>query len=226
MLCDYCGKNEANIRYSENINGQKREMHLCEECSKKLGIMDKMDFHMTTDFPSFFGSFLENFGELEDMPLFNELKQSVCSNCNTSFDDIINTGKLGCPECYDVFSDRLDPILKRIQGANRHVGRISNIESSNKANIENSNNSNIEGKAEKEKSINDKRAKIKNSENDDSKNSGANLEKNVVAELESQLKEAIKDERYEDAAKIRDEIKTYEKKKTKKSNEKEQKNED
>ena len=44
MLCENCGKREANVRYSENINGVKKEMHLCEECSQKLGISSKMDF--------------------------------------------------------------------------------------------------------------------------------------------------------------------------------------
>ena len=38
MLCDNCKKREANVRYSENINGVRRELNLCEECSKKLGI--------------------------------------------------------------------------------------------------------------------------------------------------------------------------------------------
>ena len=26
-------------------------------------------------------------------------------------------------DCYDIFADRLDPILRNIQGSNRHVGR-------------------------------------------------------------------------------------------------------
>ena len=26
MLCDNCGKREANVRYSENINGRKKEL--------------------------------------------------------------------------------------------------------------------------------------------------------------------------------------------------------
>ena len=33
MLCDNCGKKEANVRYWENINGKKRELNLCDECS-------------------------------------------------------------------------------------------------------------------------------------------------------------------------------------------------
>ena len=190
MLCDYCGKREANVRYSENINGQKKEMHLCEECSRKLGIMNKMNFNLTTNFSNIFGSLLEDFGELESMPMFSELKQSVCDNCKTSFEDIVNTGKLGCPHCYDVFSDRLDPILKRLQGANRHIGRIS--EDINK------NEDTKQIKTEKSSTgENDKNIEEKN---------------NKILDLKEQLKIAIKEERYEDAAKIRDEIKEQNKK--------------
>ena len=203
MLCDNCGKREANVRYSENINGKKREMYLCEECSKKLGVINKMDLNLNTSFSNLFGSILEDFGELETMPMFNEIKQSVCNYCNTSFDDIVNTGRLGCPHCYDIFSDRLDPILKRLQGSNRHVGRIS----------ENVNNfGNIEHKQdEKSSKTAENISKIGNtSKNINDKN--LDIQKNQIMNLEEQLKLAIKEERYEDAAKIRDEIKEQNKK--------------
>ena len=197
MLCDNCGKREANIRYTENINGKIKEMHLCEECSKKLGIMDKMNFNIPTSFPSFFGSFLEDFGELEAMPIFNELKEEVCNSCNTSFEDIINTGRLGCPNCYDVFSDRLDPILKRLQGANRHVGRKA--EQLNNDNKTLKNIDNEENKSE---------VKNKNKENNEKihTTSENDMKQEKMEKLQEQLKSAIKEERYEDAAKIRDEI--------------------
>ena len=29
MLCENCGKREANVRYSENINGRVKQMNLC-----------------------------------------------------------------------------------------------------------------------------------------------------------------------------------------------------
>lgn len=200
MLCDNCGRNKANIKYTENINGQRREMHLCEECSRKLGIMSKINFHMTTDFPSFFGSLLEDFEELESVPLFNEVKKSVCDSCNTSFDEIINTGKMGCPNCYDVFSERLDPLLKRIQGANRHVGRIAK-EIDNE--IKNGDSEKQANKLSEKESINKAESKVvkedANKTDDDNK-------LNLLDKLQEQLKEAIKEERYEDAAKLRDEI--------------------
>ena len=177
MLCDNCGKREANVRYSENINGRKKELNLCEECSHKLGI-DQMDFSMPIDFSNFFEGFMDNFGSSEFVPMLNELKTLKCNSCGYTFDDIANTGRLGCKDCYSVFEDRLDPILKRIQGSNKHVGRIGKIIDSK---IDNKNARNIEEKVKQPISEKEK--------------------------LENELKEAIKEERYEDAAKIRDEIK-------------------
>ena len=176
MLCDNCGKREANVRYSENINGKVKELNLCEECSQKLGI-GHIDFSMPMDFSDFFGDFMEEFAKPEWMPLLNEVKTLTCDNCGYTFNDIVNTGKLGCGNCYDAFEAKLDPIIKKIQGANRHVGRIGKI---------------IDNKIEE---------KLKQSENKE------NNKTTKLEQLQEQLKLAIKEERYEDAAKIRDEIK-------------------
>ena len=183
MKCDNCKKREANVRYSENINGVKKELHLCEECSKKLGITDQMNFHMGLDFPSIFGGIFEdftNFAEPNFTPLLNEIRDVKCKTCGISFDDIVNTGRLGCPDCYETFESRLDPILKRMQGSNRHVGRLGKV-TENKINVEQQHES-------------DKQEKEIKAETE-------------IEKLEKDLKLAIKEERYEDAAKIRDEIK-------------------
>ena len=189
MLCDNCGKREANVRYSENINGRKKELNLCEECSKKLGITN-MDFSMPIDFSSFFGEFMEDFATPEFMPLLNEIKTLQCDNCGYTFEDIANTGKLGCGNCYDVFEERLDPIIRRIQGANRHVGRVGKI---------------IDSKIEQKVSNKNSNKEEKSNQPETSK------KENQLEKLQEKLKQAIKEERYEDAAKIRDEIKKEEK---------------
>lgn len=182
MLCENCNKREANVRYSENVNGVKKEIHLCENCSQKLGITDKIDFRIPTfDFANFFGSFFEDFSTTDFMPLVSEVKQLKCDSCGFSFNDIIDTGRYGCANCYDIFEDRMDPILKRLQGANRHNGRLGKV-SDNKVKF-------------------DKNTEASKTEKSDNK-----LEK-----LQEDLKKAIKEERYEDAAKIRDEIKKQEK---------------
>lgn len=185
MLCDNCGKREANVRYSENINGRKKELNLCEECSKKMGITN-MNLSIPIDFSSFFGEFMEDFETPEFMPLLNEIKTLKCNNCGSTFENIANTGMLGCGNCYEVFEERLDPIIRRIQGANRHVGRVKKI---------------IDSKIDK---------KLSN-ESTQKENKPKGLEKSKkesqLEKLQEELKQAIKEERYEDAAKIRDEIK-------------------
>lgn len=37
MLCENCGKNEATIKFTQIINGNKIEMMICEECGEKWG---------------------------------------------------------------------------------------------------------------------------------------------------------------------------------------------
>ena len=80
----------------------------------------------------------------------------------------------------------LDPIIRKIQGANRHVGRIGKIIDQK---IDNKNN---------QKGETESKAKT-------------NPEESKIEKLQNDLKLAIQEERYEDAAKIRDEIKKLEK---------------
>lgn len=176
MLCQKCHKNEANVKYTEIVNGEKIEMRLCEQCSHKLGL-DSINFNMPIDFSSFFGGLLEDdiYNAPEFMPIFQNVKQIKCDNCNMTYDEFVNKGKFGCEECYNIFSNKIDSILKKIHGGNQYLGRKSL-----KSNVT---NKNIEIK-----------------------------EQNNINELEQALKKAIVEERYEDAAKIRDEIAKLKKK--------------
>ena len=182
MLCQKCNKHEASVKYTEIINGQKNEMMLCEECSHELGL-DNINFNMPINFSSFFGGLLEDeYNSQEFMPLFQTVKELKCKSCNMSYDEFINQGKFGCPDCYDVFSTKIDTLLKRIHGSNEYLGRKS---------LRNS-----LSKKEQENVGVDAHINPQNEQGNKSK-----LEK-----LQQDLKKAIADERYEDAAKIRDEI--------------------
>ena len=177
MLCENCGKHEANVRYTQIINGDKKEMHLCEECSEKLGI-GNMDFKMPINFSSFLGDFFDDFESHSFLPEFNPIKQLQCDSCGMTFENFMNTGKFGCSNCYDAFESKIDPILKNIHGANRHVGRLGEINATTQLETE------VTGKVKKE-----------------------NKEKSKEEKLKEELEKAIKEERYEDAAKLRDEMK-------------------
>lgn len=181
MLCENCGKNHANVQYTEIINGEKKQVFLCEECSQKLGI-GKMDFNIPINFSSFFGDFLEEFQNSAFMPTLDMKNDIKCDSCNMTFEEFLNTGKFGCSNCYNAFESKIDPILKKIHGNNKHIGRIGKITENNNVKFEDSH------KVQEDKK-----------------------EINEVDKLKEELKNAIKEERYEDAAKIRDEIKKLEK---------------
>lgn len=184
MLCQNCGKKEANIRYTQIVNGVKKEMALCEDCAQKLGIHHELDFHLPVDFPSLLGEFLGEFEEPGLLSGMTKTKPLTCDTCGMTFDEFTSLGKFGCDHCYDVFADRIDPILKNIQGSNRHIGRKGKL-------IEN------KERIAKEQT---KKEPVKEQK------------KSKLETLQEELKQAIKEERYEDAAKIRDEIKKIEKK--------------
>lgn len=181
MLCQNCGNNEANIRYTQIINGVKKEIALCSNCAKEIG-MDKIDI---PDFPISFNSFLGDFfNDYAENTLLPSLKSTSvrCKKCGTTYEDFINEGLFGCSECYDTFSNPIDSLLKNLHGTARHIGRGVNTVEKEKSN----NNSE---KAEKLKS-------------DSNKN-----EKSEKEYLKKQLEKAISEERYEDAAIIRDKMK-------------------
>lgn len=186
MNCQNCGENEANIRYTQIINGVKKQMNLCEKCAKELGI-DDMNFNMPISFSSFLGDMLDIYDD--SIPSLINPKTLTCTKCNMTYDDFLETGKFGCEDCYEVFKTKLDPLLKNIHGANRHVGRIGNLNFSDES---------------KKLKAGDNLGKenINKTDIEKQKNEKSKLEK-----LQERLKREIEEERYEDAAKTRDEIK-------------------
>lgn len=181
MLCQNCGKNNANVKYTQIINGKKKEMVLCEKCAEKMGI-NNFEINMPIHFSNFLDDF---FDEEELLPSFMKETSNECKICGELYDDFINSGLLGCPECYDEFEDKLDNVLKNIQGHTKHVGREPLNISKKMKNIG-------ENKAEK--------VNLNNEKMDNNK-------ENKLEKLQQELNIAIKEERYEDAAVIRDEIK-------------------
>ena len=208
MLCQNCGKNEVNFRYTQIINGVKKEMALCDKCAKSLGL-ENLDFNMPINFSSFLGDFFGGTESADFLPSFTKTTTMQCENCGTTYDEFIDTGKFGCSHCYDIFADGLDSLLKNIHGSARHVGRRSNLSIEDKKTVE-EDVAKVKGKkaievgTNKTKSVNQENSGNQESQENEKQN---NSKEKKIKQLNVDLKKAIKEERYEDAAKIRDEIK-------------------
>ncbi len=110
----------------------------------------------------------------------------ACSNCGMTYDDFKRIGRLGCSGCYEAFRKSLSGLLKRVQGSGQHVGKSPKGERTH------------EIRQEARKQISPEPAKEK--------------PKTELELLQEKLKQAIRDEAFEEAAKLRDKIRLLEKK--------------
>ncbi len=160
MLCEKCGKNNATTHIRTVVNGVVYEKNLCGYCAASEGYGDMKYNSLTQMLSSMFG----------DMTPFDSACNAVkCECCGSTFSDIAESGKVGCPQCYTTFYDELLPYLKRVHGSTKHIGKIPN------------------------------RAPL-----------AVKADEETVDGLRSKLNQLIREEKYEEAAVIRDKIKKIE----------------
>lgn len=168
MLCQHCNKNEATTHIKRSINGQREEMHLCSECAAELGVME--EFRMPSMNEFFGDSFLGNFLGAGVAAMNSLAGVERCHTCGSSFNDIVKSGRIGCSDCYEKFSDKLEPSIRKIHGKTKHIGKFVTYE--------------------------------------EAVNQSDTAEKSdTIENLKQQLDAAIREQRFEDAAVLRDKIK-------------------
>ena len=154
MLCEKCGQHQASVHLQQNINGEKSELHLCQNCAANVETPLSFD-HLLQ---AFLGSFAA--------PQLAQPVSAKCPTCGLTYANFQNTGRLGCADCYNAFRPELDLLLKNIQGSNKHFGKFPHV-------------------------------------------SGAELlSKRRVETLKAALGKAVENEEYEEAARLRDEIRS------------------
>lgn len=172
MLCEDCLKNEATLHFTKIINGQKKEMHLCDECAREKG--DHIPGSTGYSIHELLSGLLHGDPFDQKSPhTANRAREKplVCPECGLSYQHFINKGRFGCAHCYETFSLKLDPIFRRVHGGNvRHHGKVP-------------------------------------------KRAGGKMQlKRQIQHLRNQMEIHVEREEFEEAAKIRDQIREIEKK--------------
>ncbi len=153
MFCDICHQKEAVIHFTQIVNGEVTKMHFCEECASGQEIS-------LNDLPDKPFDLLSKFLSALALPeTFTDIK---CPNCGKTLSEFKKDGKLGCPECWNVFKQDIIPLLKKLHGKTRQKFSSS----------------------EPPKTISSAKIRV----------------------LQGKLQEAVEKEEFEEAAKIRDEI--------------------
>lgn len=115
MLCQACGKKTATTHIKTVINGKLTEYHLCSDCAQQKGYGDLFS-NWGMDFSNLLGGFIGN--------EFAPTKAARCPTCGASFEEITQSGKIGCADCYKAFREQLLPLIQRIHGTSRHKGKV------------------------------------------------------------------------------------------------------
>lgn len=162
MLCEDCGKNAATMHFVVmGMGGHKSTISLCGECARarQQALFGALGLDMTSLLSGIWSGSQAATGVQSG---------KTCDKCGMSAGDIAREGKVGCANCYVAFQDVLEPLLRRIHGRARHVGKIP-------------------GRA------------------------GAGLKvQRELDQLREEQKVAIEREAFEDAARIRDQIRALE----------------
>lgn len=184
MLCERCKIREANIQYTEVINGVKTEHNFCAQCAKELDF-GQYSAIFDGEFPlvKLLSGLL---GWEEPVKKEGKFQQVVCPSCGTTYEEFVENSRFGCADCYSVFDVLIHDNIKQLQGSDRHNGKRPLMQE-DKATED----------GEKEKTIDYVSDSIMEK----------NSTKSEIRTLERKLKEALKTEDYETAALCRDKIK-------------------
>lgn len=125
MLCDECGKNKATVHLTEIVNDLITKLNLCESCAKAKGAEAEQHFGIADLLSALSDVEQPAPGGVPGAPAGAAVKHK-CARCGLSYEDFKRVGRLGCGECYKTFKTSLAPLLKRIHGANQHLGKSPN----------------------------------------------------------------------------------------------------
>lgn len=101
---------EATVFLTQIINGQMTTVNLCEECSKAKGVTEETGFGLAEAF-------------LTPSHRADESMEVVCNACGFTASQLKKIGRMGCPECYTAFREGLDGLLRNMHKGTRHVGK-------------------------------------------------------------------------------------------------------
>lgn len=121
MLCERCKIREANIQYTEVINGVKTEHNFCAQCARELDV-GQYSAIFDGEFPlvKLLSGLL---GWEEPVKEEGKFKQVVCPTCGTTYEEFVENSRFGCGDCYSVFDVLIHDNIKQLQGSERHNGK-------------------------------------------------------------------------------------------------------
>jgi len=111
MLCDDCKQKPATIFFKEILSDKTVELHLCETCAQKRGLLTTQKM-----------SPIEILQKLLKQRTAKDAKV-ICPMCYLTLADFKRIGRFGCSHCVKTFKPHLQNLIKQIHQSDKHIGR-------------------------------------------------------------------------------------------------------
>ena len=196
MLCERCGQREANVRYTEIVNGEVTEHNLCMECARTMDFGGHKYAAALFDGESQLGRLLSGLLGFAMDPAQEDAgadsRNIVCPVCHTSYAEFVRESRFGCADCYEMFNLLMGDHIKTLQGSDTHSGKRP-MKCRSQVNPAGEKIAEDRGEGAPQ-NFGDGQTVISAEER--------------IATLEAHLKEALREEEYEAAARYRDAIRS------------------
>lgn len=119
MKCQNCEK-PATFHITDLTGPELVELHLCAECARE---------HLQPSSPpglpapTISGVLEKQLALGQTAEELRELDARNCPMCGITFLEFRQSGRLGCPHDYEVFSAELEALLTNIHGSDHHTGK-------------------------------------------------------------------------------------------------------
>lgn len=110
MICQHCHEQPAQLQYTEVVSGTKKVEWLCTRCAESRGISIHLE-QAPSPHPS---------PTVPSVRVREADAHLACPECGLGVELFRESGRVGCPRCYDVFRELLDSLLRRVHHATEH----------------------------------------------------------------------------------------------------------
>lgn len=109
--CVRCGK-PAVVHITKIAGNEKLTLHFCDECAKKFALDD----------PNIPANLDPEIRKFEEMAMKKKHKD-ICPTCSTMLSDLKKGDKFACPDCYSIADNFALDMLRQMHNADRHKGK-------------------------------------------------------------------------------------------------------
>jgi protein arginine kinase activator len=122
MKCERCGKHSAAVKLTRiEKTGQAVQILLCQVCAAEVSPFQKNILQKQASFDLLLKELVKQQQQADPAEEFGG-EVPTCHTCGLDFTAYRKTFMLGCPDCYESFEEWLEPDLRRLHRAARHIG--------------------------------------------------------------------------------------------------------